>query len=74
MGLDIYEVVLDVQEEFDIEISDSELQQIVSVGDLFDFTFKNLQSEHPERFVGNAKYDDEVWAKLQELLIVQLQL
>ena len=37
MGLDTVELVMDVEESFDIEIPDDDAQQIVTVGDLFEF-------------------------------------
>ena len=37
MGLDTVELVMDVEESFSIEIPDDDAQQIVTVGDLFEF-------------------------------------
>jgi acyl carrier protein len=72
MGLDLYELVLEVEEEFGVRIPDADMQQVESVGDLFAATVKNVVEQHPERFAGDLGYEHEVWERLKALLVYQL--
>jgi len=74
MGLDIYELVLEVEEEFGVKIPNADMQRIESVGDLFDVTVKNLREQQPERFASSPRCEDEVWERLKALLVDQLAL
>ena len=72
MGLDIYEVVLEVQEEFGVEIPDEEMQQIESVGDLYNVTINSLHAQRPDRLGYDPGSDEDVWERLKALLVHQL--
>lgn len=41
-SLDIVELVMALEEEFDIEIPDSDAEKVVSVGDVVDYLKENL--------------------------------
>ena len=40
-SLDIVELVMSIEEEFDIEIDDSEAEKIVTIGDVVEYIKKN---------------------------------
>ena len=42
-SLDLVELVMNIEEEFDIHIPDEEAENISSVGDLVDFIKKNIK-------------------------------
>ena len=41
-SLDIVELVMALEEEFDIEIPDSDAEKVVTVGDVFDYITENV--------------------------------
>ncbi len=49
MGLDAVEIVMEVEEVFDIQIADEAAQRIVTVGDLFECIVEKV------RFSGSGK-------------------
>ena len=42
-SLDIVELVMAIEEEFDIEIPDSDAEKVVTVGDVVDYIKENVQ-------------------------------
>ncbi|MHC4928043.1 MAG: acyl carrier protein [Planctomycetota bacterium] len=73
MGLDMIEVVLEVEDEFDIKISNLDASNIESIGDLFDLILKQIATKKIDGVIsGNEK--DAIWQRYKELLIVQLDL
>ena len=42
-SLDIVELIMDIEEEFDIEIPDSDAEKVVTVGDVVDYIKENVQ-------------------------------
>ena len=42
-SLDIVELVMAIEEEFDIEIPDSDSEKVVTVGDVVDYIKENVQ-------------------------------
>ena len=47
MGLDFYELFLETEEDFEIHFSESDLQPVETVGELYDVTLANLRRQHP---------------------------
>lgn len=72
MGLDLYEVFLEVEEEFDIRIPEKKTQPVQSVGDFFDITIQFLREQYPERFAVDSQYSEKVWQRLKDLLVREL--
>jgi len=66
MGLDTVELVMAVEQEFSLEIPDSESAKLVSVGDLYRFVLQTLRQR------GDAVDDAVVWTKLTNLIVEQL--
>ena len=42
-SLDIVELIMAIEEEFDIEIPDSDTEKVVTVGDVVDYIKENVQ-------------------------------
>ena len=42
-SLDIVELVMDLEEEFDMEIPDSDAEKVVTVGDVVEYIKENVQ-------------------------------
>ena len=42
-SLDIVELIMAIEEEFDIEIPDSDAEKVVTVGDVVDYIKENVQ-------------------------------
>jgi hypothetical protein len=74
MGLDLYEVFLDVEQEFEIQIRDDQMQSVENVGDMYNVTVICIREQHPERFAAKQSYDELVWEHFKDLLGRQLGL
>jgi acyl carrier protein len=66
MGMDLLEIVLEAEEEFDIRLDHSEVPLLVS--DLLEPTIAAIRKQHPERLLT----DDDVWRQLRRLISDQL--
>jgi acyl carrier protein len=87
MGLDIVEVVMRCEEEFDIQLEDWRLEHMQTVGDLFELICEQLHIPFgkdlptPNSGAGVSLVlappggwtRDTVWSKLVEIVIQQLQ-
>jgi acyl carrier protein len=87
MGLDVVEVVMRCEEEFDIQLDDWRLEHMQTVGDLFELICEQLllpfgQDLPTPKSGANVPLDvavpggwtrDTVWSKLVEIVIDQLQ-
>ena len=67
MGLDTVELVMAVEEEFSLEIPDSEAANLVRVGDLHRFVLQTLRQR------GDAVDEDAIWKRLTDLIVAQLR-
>lgn len=68
MGLEAVEIVMAVEEEFAIEIPDSEAAKLETVGSLHLFVLRTLQAQE-----GTAHVDEAtVWARLRDIVVNQL--
>ena len=67
MGLDSVEIILTVEDEFDLEIPDTEAARMFTVGDLHAFVILEL------RRLGRADADhDAVFARLRDIICRQV--
>ena len=66
MGLDTVELVMAVEEEFEIEIPNSAAMRMLSVGDMQDFVMLTLQTR------GAPVDEDDIWKRLRALIVYQL--
>jgi hypothetical protein len=73
-GLEIYWVVKEAEEEFNVTIADAIVDKIESVGDLFNAVLTELRANQPKLFEDDPEYSDEIWEKLKALLVHQLGL
>lgn len=63
MGLSIIELILAVEEEFTIEIPNSEAEKMKRVGDMHAFVVKTLRQSEA------ATVDaEQIWARLREMV------
>ena len=44
MGLDLYDLVLAIEKEFDVELSEKDAQTLVTAGDLYDFVIQRTKT------------------------------
>lgn len=63
MGLDSVELVMDVEETFDIEISDREASNIETVGQFYDFILAKLAAAQ------RNMDKQEVWETLRKCIV-----
>jgi acyl carrier protein len=69
VGLDVVELVLRVEEEFEVEFSDDEAAAAATVGGLYNLVLDKLR-----RRVAPSSLDAEkVWRKLHWIVVDQLQ-
>jgi len=87
MGLDIVELVLECEKEFDVKLEDWRLERMKTVGDLFELICEQLQlpwgpdvprpvgrTLMPRLGMSKEAWDrDAVWAKLVQIVTDQLQ-
>jgi acyl carrier protein len=66
MGLDAVELVMAVEEEFSIEISNSEAEKMKRVGDMLDFVLRTLRER------GETVDEAEVLTRLRAIIVEQL--
>ena len=67
MGLDAVELVMAIEEEFGIQIPDSEAEKMQRVGDVFKFVVKRVHEQ-------TASQIDEgiIWTRLKDIIVAQL--
>lgn len=68
MSLDTIELVIAVEQEFDIRIADAEAEKMQLVGDVFAFVLKVIN----ERNRGGLIDEDQIWRRLQKIFVDQL--
>ena len=66
MGLDTVELVMTVEEEFALQISDADAAKMERVGDMHTFILKTLRER------GESVNDAQVWTRLREIVVEQL--
>ena len=66
MGLDTVELVMTVEEEFALQISDADAAKMERVGDVHTFILKTLRER------GESVNDAQVWTRLREIVVEQL--
>ncbi|HEY4329953.1 MAG TPA: hypothetical protein VGN88_09465 [Phycisphaerae bacterium] len=65
MGLDIVELVMEIENEFELHFKDSESNAVLTVGDLYHFVLRGLPP-------GDAAHDRKVWDKVRQIVAKQL--
>jgi hypothetical protein len=73
MGLDSVELIMEIEDEFGIEIPDEDVQDILTLGDLhrllFNHVSRNLGASISALQGGTLEKD--VWKRLERLLITE---
>ena len=70
LGLDSVELVIAIEEEFGLTISDDEAAAMHTVGDVYYFVIDRLAGK-----CGHASEDDEdsVWERVKKIVVLQLR-
>jgi len=66
MGLDTVEIVMAIEEEFQVEISDNDAEKMFTPGDIHEFVLRTLAAR------GETVDADAAWLRIQDILVVQL--
>ena len=66
MGLEIVELIMRLEEEFEIEIPDEDAEKLVALGQIADYLALRLQIVPEKR--------DELWQRLQTIVIDELHI
>ncbi len=70
MGLDSVELVMAIEEEFQIEIPDDIAVKLDTVGKLYEYVLENYHVVHFE--IQGQVYEVEVWERVKRVIIYQL--
>ena len=70
MGLDTVELVIAIEEEFEIGISDDAAEQMITVGDVYDFVLKALRAEG--RIGSDPRDEPIIWERVRAHFVDQL--
>ena len=66
MGLQTVELVMDVEDEFGIHFADADVQEILTVGQLFDLTLSSIRAEGSSALKARHDLEAFVWKHLCE--------
>ena len=66
MGLDAVELVMAIEDEFDLHISDDDAAKMITVGDMHDYVVAQLRAR------GETPSEEAVWKKVHEIVVEQL--
>ena len=66
MGLDTVELVIAIEEEFNLQISDADAEKLGLLGDLHDYVVRALKQR------GETLDETEVWERLKKIVVAQL--
>ena len=66
MGLDAVELVIAIEEEFNLQISDADAEKLGLLGDLHDYVVRALQQR------GETPDETEVCERLKKIVVAQL--
>ena len=66
MGLDTLELVIAIEEEFNLQISDADAERLGLLGDLHDYVVRALKQR------GETPDETEVWERLKKIVVAQL--
>ncbi len=67
MGLDLVELIISIEETFDISIDDEEAGKVVTVNDCYRLILSNL-AKHDDQSMS----EEQVWGIMKNLIITQL--
>jgi len=79
MGLEMVEIIMEVEETFGIQIPDDETAEVVTPGDLYDLIVQRLRTRDSVQSSVEQDYgrpdmrsitwdEDHLWAKLQQII------
>jgi acyl carrier protein len=68
MGLDTVEIVMAIEDEFQIEISDNDAEKMFTPGDIHEFVLRTLKAR------GETVDADAAWLRVHKILVDQLGL
>ena len=71
-NVNIHDVVVEVEREFGINISESECLEIQTVGDLLNCVVKHTKSAGPDLKGDRIVQESEMWERLRKLLVKEL--
>lgn len=63
MGLEIVELILDVERAYEITIPDDSMSSIETLGDFHDLIASLVEAQQPDRFAA-ASFHDELWPNI----------
>ncbi len=66
MGLDGVELVMAIEDEFNLEISEADGAHLISVGDTYNYVIESLQSR------GETPDKEAIWLRLRGVIVEQL--
>ena len=66
MGLDTVELVMAIEEEFGIEIPNTDAPNLAVLGDMHDYIIRALRQR------GDAPEEGQVWERLSAVVVAQL--
>lgn len=67
MGLDLVELIISIEEAFDISIDDEEAGKVVTVNDCYKLILSNLANNNDK-----SLNNEQVWGIMKNLIITQL--
>lgn len=70
MGLDSVELVMAIEDEFNLKIPDEKAAKLDTVGKLYQYVIENYH-ENPNA-LRNVNFETEVWEKVKKVIVYQL--
>jgi acyl carrier protein len=75
MGLESVEIILSVEEVFDLEIPDEDVEKFETVGDMYLYLLKRLNIPLYDTETGTASWQrEQVWQKLRDIFVRCLEI
>ena len=67
MGLDTVELIMAIEDEFNIDIENQDASEIATVGDIYIYVLKKLNDRGSD-----AEFDEKIWERVKEVVVSQL--
>jgi acyl carrier protein len=75
MGLESVEIILSVEEVFDLEIPDEDVEEFETVGDMYLYLLKRLNIPLYDTETRTASWQrEQVWQKLRDIFVRCLEI